>query len=161
MAVAAFPDMRFISGSADNSVKVWDPPLLRPCTSAGVFCIFENTTSGFPCPTGYTCEQDSWCPQPCPKGHYCKSEFMTTPLPCEEGTYNNLTRRNDQCYDTCVPGEYCPEASIMPVKCPSGTFSDTIKSSSCKNCTLGQICSEGKYFLVYIIYMKYISLSLY
>lgn len=140
--VVALPnDGMYISIYEDGTMKIRDD-LIRSCGSPNVFCLHINATSGFVCPSGYLCEAEAWCPKPCPRGSYCDREFMTTPIPCDGGTYNNFTARPNQCGDICAPGEYCPEGSPLPIKCLEGTYVSTIKSTVCNNCTLGQKCDE-------------------
>ena len=44
----------------------------------------------------------------CTKGHYCP-EGAIDPVPCKEGTYNDiLGRTSDADCQNCKPGYYCP-----------------------------------------------------
>ena len=104
--------------------------------------------TGFPCPIGHKCHQQSasaqWtkCPsgtfQPrigqsdcesCPKGYFCEDAGMEMPRACLKGTY--------------CPGTGHKE----PTECPPGMYNDRIGSfdiDQCQICPPGYYCSGGR-----------------
>ena len=59
---------------------------------------------------------------PCKAGHYCDPN-SSKELPCEEGTYNNITGLfNKSGCKTCPLNAYCPLGSPLPISCPSSNF---------------------------------------
>ena len=60
---------------------------------------------------------------PCTIAHYCPAG-TSSPLPCEAGSYNNLTGQSE-CFE-CQAGYYCPGqiSTFMDYPCPE--VSDSI-----------------------------------
>jgi hypothetical protein len=62
-----------------------------------------DPTQGYPCPKGHRCIAGSGIEDACPAGQYQPSNGSST---CLE----------------CLPGRYCPGATIVPLLCPAGSF---------------------------------------
>jgi hypothetical protein len=102
------------------------------------------------CPNGYYCPEGSYLltpdtlntgsPKPCTDGMLCKSKDPNidqygTYL-CPDGYYCNHD------YIQCPLGYECTNSSSYPLKCPPGTYLDSI-ALNCLICPLGSICSYG------------------
>ncbi|XP_063762752.1 SCO-spondin isoform X2 [Eleginops maclovinus] len=121
--------------------------------------------SGFYCPegTGFDlrgCPEGTYGPDPgywsvsqcrqCDGGHYCSSRNGTAVTgQCQEGYYcshgNTSPKPLTQAAEEggpCPAGHYCPQATINPLPCPSGTFSNLTKLASQEDC---QPCLPGYY----------------
>jgi hypothetical protein len=70
------------------------------------------------CDAGFYCPEGSSVPNPndtvCPIGLHCPVG-TGTPVPCESGTYTNLTQQ-DACI-TCPEGFYCVPSEVIVGKC--------------------------------------------
>ncbi|KAL8449158.1 hypothetical protein Emed_003309 [Eimeria media] len=125
---------------------------LQPC-SAGKYCLpgvgeqpcregtfnpltgMQSASSCLPCPPGKACTQTglSEADQKCAGGHYCTSGAPTT-TPEEEWSQGG---------STCTAGFVCPEGSISPMPCPSGSYCNEEKASSPKGqCSAGHYCAH-------------------
>ncbi|KAK7882551.1 hypothetical protein WMY93_028725 [Mugilogobius chulae] len=125
------------------------------CVSGSLYlCPAEGT--GFDmggCPKGtYGPDPGYWsvsqCKQ-CDGGHYCSSRNGTVVTgPCQEGYYcsHGNTSPNPQKASgnggPCPAGHYCPIATVHPLPCPLGTFSNFTKLISQEDC---QLCLPGHY----------------
>ena len=95
----------------------------------------ENATQCDPCSGGWFCPT-SGRSQPtglCTAGHFCSSGAKTS------------KPRDGVTGDICPPGSFCPEGSVAPRLCPSGTFSNTsglVNSSQCSPCSPGDYCDS-------------------
>ena len=96
-----------------------------------------------PCPPKYYCEKvgvtefvsgnGSGC---CDPGFYCKSGVSVKrpqpPLATGDG-------------GVCPQGYYCPQCTDVPVPCPMGRYSNTVKLTNwteCELCDYGQFCGK-------------------
>lgn len=60
---------------------------------------------------------------PCDPGYYCQHGIKK---PCPAGRFGSTFNLNSpNCSDECPIGNYCPEASILPILCPLGTYGST------------------------------------
>ena len=121
---------------------------------AGEYCI-EGLTFGYDCPKGHYCPTLSNLPTPCILGTYRNSVRASDPahcLHCDPGHYCNATGIPDQAYFACLPGKYCLAgfhsngSLIEPIKCPKGTYHNTLgagKIQDCFECTGGSYCLIG------------------
>ncbi|XP_062603182.1 uncharacterized protein LOC134264959 [Saccostrea cucullata] len=143
-----------------------------PC-GAGYYCRTGAKTAApmqnadaYECPVGHYCPEQSTeptkCPAgtysnttrlmnmtdctPCTKGWYCDSLGLTAPVGlCSAGFYC-IAGSDNMAPTICPAGKYCPEGTHTPIKCPSGTFSNTTRlnsSSECTNCTAGYYCQQA------------------
>lgn len=95
----------------------------------------------------------------CSPGHYC---IGGVEYPCPLGTYGNASGlQTSHCTGRCVPGEYCPEGSVVPTLCPKGSYCPTgevyfkcppgvygamrgAKAPTCSGkCAIGFYCPSG------------------
>lgn len=80
----------------------------------------------------------------CPRGSYC---VAGTRRPCPAGTYGNVTALSTAgCSAACGgAGEYCPEGSQTPMKCPPGSFctGGAAPASPCPPGTIGRTARLG------------------
>ena len=96
----------------------------------------------------------------CSGGSYCDGYGLTNPRGlcapgffCQKGSSSSMP---DFSYDSisvsviggiCPKGHYCGMGTVLPVRCPIGTFSDqnsSQSSHSCQSCPPGFVCaSEG------------------
>ncbi|CDW71824.1 gcc2 and gcc3 domain-containing protein [Stylonychia lemnae] len=128
-----------------------DVPMICP---KGYFCNGSPSTLK-KCPAGQFSDieglnSSSQC-QFCLNGQYCSNEAQVTPTGnCQAGYYcyvNNLiliTQQNPQS-TICPKGSYCPSGSILPIKCPPGTYNDqqgSIDINACIKCEAGYICDK-------------------
>ncbi|XP_077422977.1 uncharacterized protein LOC144052618 isoform X3 [Vanacampus margaritifer] len=126
----------------------------------GSYCVtgtLHLCPPGFYCPerTGFdlrSCPEGTYGPAPgywsvsqckqCDGGHYCSSTNGTAVSgACQEGYYclrgNTVPRPVSQAAGEggpCPVGHYCPQASIHPLPCPRGTFSNLTKLASQEDC---------------------------
>ena len=71
----------------------------------------------------------------CDFGHYCKGGVE---YPCPVGRYGEREGlKESSCSGECLPGEYCPLASVTPTKCSKGTF--------CPDGVSFVLCPEGSF----------------
>ena len=95
-----------------------------PCPRSGdVFCP-PGSERPRPVAAGFYALYDGALPvgeAACPRGSYCAAGKR---LPCPAGTYGNVTALSTSgCSAACGgAGEYCPEGSLVPLKCPPGSF---------------------------------------
>ncbi|EDV28435.1 uncharacterized protein TRIADDRAFT_51343 [Trichoplax adhaerens] len=114
------------------------------------------------CPAGFYCPEGAMQPKQCPLGTYSPTTGITAEsdcLNCTIGNYCgelNLTSPSGKCQagyycpwksdrfdmQACPVGHYCPEGTLEPVKCPSGTFSNTTILKTSNDCT---VCTPGYY----------------
>ena len=81
---------------------------------------------------GYYCETPglSNATAPCDPGYYCLAGAKV-PNPQENITGN-----------VCPRDHYCPSGTSDPIRCPIGTFSNSLKNKNISDC---QACTEGWY----------------
>ena len=95
-----------------------------PCPRSGdVFCP-PGVDRPRPVAAGFYALYDGALPvgeAACPRGSYCAAGKR---LPCPAGTYGNVSALSTSgCSAACGgAGEYCPEGSLVPLKCPPGSF---------------------------------------
>ncbi|KAF6736840.1 hypothetical protein FQA47_014055 [Oryzias melastigma] len=136
----------------------------------GWYCVSGSLylcPAGFYCPAGTafdlrSCPEGTYGPDPgywsvdqcreCDGGHYCSSRNATAVSgSCQEGYYCSHGNTSVFSLSSLSPGEggpcpvghYCPQASILPVPCPQGTFSNLSKLVSkgdCQPCLPGYYC---------------------
>ncbi|XP_036928145.1 uncharacterized protein LOC119004899 isoform X4 [Acanthopagrus latus] len=140
----------------------------EPCVP-GWYCVSGSLylcPAGFYCPegTGFDvkgCPEGTYSPDPgywsvsqcrqCDGGHYCSSRNGTAVTgPCQEGYYcalgNTSPRPLSQAAGEggpCPAGHYCPEATVHPLPCPRGTFSNRttlVSQEDCQPCLPGYYC---------------------
>ena len=123
---------------------------------AGYFCLSGSVSSkpfidiqGGKCPIGSYCPKGSSTPKLCDKGNYCPDQGLKEPFDnCSSGYYCLLGAKTSQPNDNitggiCPKGAYCPSGSHIPILCPPGTYSNTMKNkvvSECLNCSAGFYC---------------------
>ena len=104
----------------------------------------SNFLSGDICPAGYFCPRGSSRPLPCKLGQYCPQAALDEPVGnCTAGYYCNDSSTVPDQFD-CPIGHYCPSGTGIPVPCPQGKFSNTIKNTEladCRDCTPGSFCA--------------------
>lgn len=105
---------------------------------------FDIFVAGDICPAGYYCPRGSSRPMPCKLGQYCPHAALAEPVGnCTAGYYcNDSSTVPDQF--VCPIGHYCPSGTGIPVPCPEGKFSDTMKNielANCEDCTAGRYCA--------------------
>ena len=94
-----------------------------PCPRSGdVFCP-PGSERPRPVAAGFYALYDGALPvgeAACPRGSYCVAGKR---LPCPAGTYGNVSALSTSgCSAACGgAGEYCPEGSLVPLKCPPGS----------------------------------------
>ncbi|KAM4567238.1 uncharacterized protein PAE49_010636 isoform 2-T2 [Odontesthes bonariensis] len=120
---------------------------------AGFYCPEGTGFDLKSCPEGtYGPDNGYWsvsqCRQ-CDGGHYCSSRNGTAVTgPCQEGYYCSHGNISPQPLleavggGPCPTGHYCPEATVHPLLCPRGTFSNLSKLVSKEEC---QPCLPGYY----------------
>ncbi|KAM8904697.1 uncharacterized protein AB9W97_008232 isoform 6-T6 [Spinachia spinachia] len=141
----------------------------EPC-EPGWYCVSGSLSL---CPTGFYCPERTGfdlrgCPEgtygadagywsvsqcrQCDGGHYCSSRNATAVTgPCQEGYYCSHGNTSPQPRSKagaekggiCPAGHYCPQATVHPLPCPRGTFSNLTKlvfKEDCKPCLLGYYC---------------------
>ncbi|XP_027136118.1 uncharacterized protein K04H4.2-like [Larimichthys crocea] len=139
----------------------------EPCLP-GWYCVSGSLylcPAGFYCPegTGFDlrgCPEGTYGPDPgywsvsqcrqCDGGHYCSSRNGTAITgPCQGGYYCSHGNKSPQPFSQaageggpCPAGHYCPEATVHPLPCPPGTFSNLTKLVSQEDC---QPCLPGYY----------------
>ncbi|XP_062894523.1 delta-like protein 1 [Mobula hypostoma] len=106
----------------------------------------QNQMTGGLCPAGYYCPPGSPSPVPCDAGTYCSDTKLSAPTGgCNAGYYCNAgSTQPDQ--HICPAGFYCPGSTVVPIPCPTGTYSNNTgneKESDCQLCLSGQFC-EGQ-----------------
>ena len=94
--------------------------------------------------TGLTSEEECL---PCVGGFYCQHLNSTGPTgPCSAGYYcpHNATivQPTPDEY-RCFVGHYCPMASVYPIVCPAGTYTNVTGSEECNICPAGHYCPIG------------------
>lgn len=88
------------------------------------------------CPFGSYCAPPSFAVTPCPDFGVTCPLGSVTPLPCESGTFKNISGVSP-CLP-CLRGYYCPRSAGQPTICPQGAFCP----ASSKNSAL---CRAGTY----------------
>ncbi|EDV25654.1 uncharacterized protein TRIADDRAFT_55968 [Trichoplax adhaerens] len=122
------------------------PADLGSSNSTGCFC--SNSTTGGQCEIGYYCPAGSNQMIPCSSGYYCDKVGLTQPTgKCKEGYFciqgATVADPTDKITgDVCPLGHYCPDGTLVPVKCGPGTFSNTTGNTNSSGC---QLCPAGKY----------------
>ncbi|XP_070399343.1 multiple epidermal growth factor-like domains protein 6 [Nothobranchius furzeri] len=133
-------------------------------------CSRAGTHTPLLCPQGFYCPEATSTPKPCPEGtygsrsalsdlsectpcgggQYCTGVGLIEPSgSCQKRFYCRMGAKSATPVDgptggLCPPGSYCPEASISPLPCPAGTFSDSTGLGSpeeCVSCPPGFYCS--------------------
>ena len=128
-----------------------------------------SDSTGYPCPWGYFCPEESSIASPCPPGTFNNKTHLTHSLectPCTPGmycpTYNLIlpvgyctgghyctlgavlpTPAGEPYGDVCPVGHYCPHGSGVPFPCPAGSYQPLVgqaNSSSCIPCDPGFYC---------------------
>ncbi|CAN0099917.1 unnamed protein product, partial [Heterosigma akashiwo] len=121
-----------------------------PC-SAGEYQDEIGQSSCKQCPEGFYCEVATTDPVDCPSGYYCpKGTETATDLPCDLGTYNNITRLRaaNECF-ACLPGYHCSqEGLVTPVGlcdegyyCAGGSDSPTPDANNSIGSYVGDTCT--------------------
>jgi len=118
------------------------------CTNTiigGCFNNFAGTTSDCqnPCFPGKFCPPGSSLPLDCPAGNYCPRGYLSNPVPCPPGKYNQLP---NSIYDfDCIqssPGTYCNSnisaTGFLP--CPAGNFCPAGSFDFGEPCPTGNYC---------------------
>ena len=138
-----------------NITQCEECPMGFYCPRMGQYEASDGCTPGYFCPGG-----DVDPTLKCPRGHYCAGNDAA-PLPCEAGTYQNVTGQAEcktcpsayYCLEgtesplPCVQGHYCPAGTPLATDypCPTGTFSNiTMLSDSldCAECLPGMYCDR-------------------
>ena len=118
-----------------------------PCPRSGdVFCP-PGSERPRPVAAGFYALYDGALPvdeAACPRGSYCAAGKR---LPCPAGTYGNVSALSTSgCSAACGgAGEYCPEGSLVPLKCPPGKFctGGSAPAAPCPPGTFGQTAALG------------------
>ena len=92
----------------------------------------------------------------CPGGFYnnfasfTKNHFTSASCaPNPAGTYtlaaSSTVSSIANNYQACTAGNYCPEGTDIPIKCPTGSFSASSAKNlnECTTCTAGSFCALG------------------
>jgi len=100
------------------------------------------------CPRGHRCPE-GW-PIPCNKGHYNPKigKYRSNDcLKCPKGFFCSQTGISEKDKYKCPLGHYCDEkATLIPKRCPSGTYRDSYEATSkndCAPCPKGFFCNAG------------------
>jgi len=129
---------------------------------AGTYTDSHGNSQCLVCPAGYFCDgvtTDTL--QICPKGHYCLQGTREQPLPCDIGTFSNVTglKAGNEC-SACSPGSYCDVLGLLsPTNlckqgfyCTSGSINafGQLKTLNTVGCTAGytansSYCPPGHY----------------
>ena len=150
-----------LTGAVDKSVPLPCAPGLYGDDTYSLASQSGPGCSG-ECPPGHFCPLGTVTPRPCGAGKFCPGNDLTgrlgatSALPCEEGTYSNVTMLSSAAdCSSCPEGHACTTGSTAPVrcspgthapapgglptckKCPAGTFQDENGAVECKNCTIG------------------------
>ena len=129
--------------------------------SPGWYCI-EGATSPQPdsfnpdqggqCLPGEYCPEGSFTPMHCDPGFYCSMPGLSNVTgPCSAGHYCiegsfSADPTDNVVGGICPPGNYCPAQSVLPLKCPPGTYLDSVGNSMrshCKHCKSGSYCGSS------------------
>eukprot|EP01012_Entosiphon_sulcatum_P020572 TRINITY_DN2549_c0_g1_i18.p1 TRINITY_DN2549_c0_g1~~TRINITY_DN2549_c0_g1_i18.p1 ORF type:complete len:7257 (+),score=712.60 TRINITY_DN2549_c0_g1_i18:702-21773(+) len=129
------------------------------CTRGASIAAPRDGVTGNICPPGTYCPVGSAYPSPCLAGTFNPkngSFEIAQCLPCTAGMYcatDGLAQPTGLCfagyycpageiepYRECAYGFYCPEGSGLPINCPSGSFQDMVRQSTCKVCPSGYYC---------------------
>ena len=113
-----FSDIALLQGSEDCTVC---PP--------GAYCVGGNTSVTGACPAGHFCPAGTSFPEtyPCPAGYYAGNTALVSASQCIK----------------CVPGYFCPQASVSMLPCPNGTYLTAYQGAieeSCAPCEAGYRC---------------------
>ena len=127
----------------------------------------QHFITGYYCPNGTKVSTQF----PCPQGTFnngtglatdtdcypCLGVVTTAPeapfypyLPCSAGFYcrtgaqTAAPMQGSDAYE-CPVGHYCPEQTIEPIHCPSGTYSNTVRLMNVTDCTP---CTKGERVLL-------------
>ena len=114
-----------------------DSPRSTECTVCppGSKCPLTDAMP-IPCDLGtYTLGGQTQCLQ-CPLAHSCTTT-SSTPQPCPEGWYS---ADGDPICTPCPPGYFCPTTppASTPILCSTGYYSDTMASTECTQCPIGE-----------------------
>ena len=85
---------------------------------------------GFYCDTVGSAEPNGLCAA----GHFC-TIGVDTPSP--DGTSNLGVG------GVCPTGNYCPQASAVPLPCEAGTYNFATGRSTCEQCPAGYYCEQN------------------
>ena len=85
---------------------------------------------GFYCDTVGSAEPNGLCAA----GHFC-TIGVDTPSP--DGTSNFGVG------GVCPTGNYCPQASAVPIPCEAGTYNFATGRSTCEQCPSGYYCEQN------------------
>ena len=110
-----------------------------------------NSTTGGRCNLGQYCPEGSSMPLSCDPGYYCGAVALSNVSgSCEQGYYctgsaTTATPTDDITGNICPQGNYCPAQSVLPIKCPLGTylnFTGARSASDCITCLSGYYCGD-------------------
>jgi len=107
------------------------------------------TDGGYICEPGYYCPQGSTAPTACTGGSYCASFGLSevsgqceAGYSCPTGLIGSTSPREV----TCTAGSYCEAGSAAPTVCPTGTYTESVGTTSldqCLDCPFGTYCAAG------------------
>ena len=151
-------------GVAQNGAGDYDYNYPIPCSATLYGNSYNVKDQAAPscsgsCQAGHYCGRQTISPVPCQAGTYCPQESAAE-LACPAGTYSpdQLAESIEACL-VCGPGTFCPERSKQPTvctpgnynpdfgrsvcsACPSGTFQELSRSTTCKACEAGAFCGK-------------------
>lgn len=86
---------------------------------------------------------------PCPNGTYSQITSLIAANECKNcpaGYLCNAPNITDYSKYPCPANHYCNERSLVPLKCPPGTYRQTVGArieGDCSTCPPGYYCPEG------------------
>ena len=139
---------------SDGTFGTFDPSgILCPAGTYQPFSQKSTETDCLACPAGKFCDIDGigddvivLSNYDCTPGYICTQNAVSeTP---DDGGFTECTDGSLTCTGyKCPTGHYCPDVSLVPVKCPAGTFNSEelqFGLDSCLACTEGYYCeNEG------------------
>eukprot|EP00347_Sterkiella_histriomuscorum_P016022 403354791 len=118
-------------------------PLPTAKCEAGYYCPSGSSNSKqLTSPPGYFSLEGAASPTICPQGTYNQFTSKSECTKCRAGFYCDEEGMSNNIKD-CSRGNYCPESSITPTKCPAGTYNNQFnaqKLADCKQCLPGKYC---------------------
>ena len=127
------------ASSCDTRAVICDSPSCSTLVSST-----SMSKCGGICPAGSYCPVGSASPSPCPAGLYCGSTGLANASgPCSAGYYCGGLNSTSPQAAVCPAGHFCPVGTAVPVKCPRGTYLESVGGtnlSSCKACVAGFYC---------------------
>jgi hypothetical protein len=135
-------------------------PTSQPSSSPNILNEPEliPTINPTPMPSVYKFDDVYYCSGFCSPGYFCsENSTSATQQPCPGGTFGAVQGlTNNLCSGPCPLGHYCPEGTIIPIKCKAGIFGNSTGlidehcNSECwtggcsdNKCKEGYYCPEG------------------